>query len=189
MRSTGRRALGRGRAARDGGGRRAGRQLLGAGDVLVWNADILAAIDPRPSSRRTPPRARPRLWSFSAASAARAASGLDPAGRVVRLRGERVADESTGGEFLGVHVMGDELRGVLPDRGCLVGDVYIPALRRGVTLQAFAWDGPFFDIGDPRSYLEANLAWLATKAWCLDGPRRGVGPASRRTTLLGPARR
>jgi mannose-1-phosphate guanylyltransferase len=49
----------------------------------------------------------------------------------------------------------------LPLRGCLVGDVYIPALREGARLEAFEYAGPFDDIGSPRAYLDANLRWLA----------------------------
>jgi mannose-1-phosphate guanylyltransferase len=104
--------------------------------------------------------------------------GLDGAGRVVRLRKDRVAKEERGGEFLGVHVLGEELRKRLPKRGCLVGDVYIPALRRGARLQAFEWDAPFFDIGSVASYLEANLDWLAARrlpAWVGAGAVLGQG--------------
>ena len=93
---------------------------------------------------------------------------------MVRLRGVRVADESQGGEFLGVHVLGDDLRRSLPERGCLVGDGYIPALERGAELHAFAWDAPFFDIGSVGSYLEANLAWLTARRlqrWVGQGAR------------------
>jgi NDP-sugar pyrophosphorylase family protein len=41
-----------------------------------------------------------------------------------------------------------------------VGDVYLPALRRGEPLFAFRYEGPFFDVGTLEHYLQANLAWL-----------------------------
>jgi mannose-1-phosphate guanylyltransferase len=152
--------------------------LLGAGDVLIWNADILAALDPAAlvaahegASRRDATLVvqplPPGLGSV----------GLDGAGRVVRLRTERVAEEVQGGEFLGVHVLGRGLRETLPERGCLVGDTYIPAMRRGAALRAFLWNAPFFDIGSAGRYLEANLAWLASPGvpgWI--GPAARVGP-------------
>jgi NDP-sugar pyrophosphorylase family protein len=90
--------------------------------------------------------------------------GLDEMGHVVRLRGERFAGETSGGEFLGVHVIGSSLRARLPSVGCVVGDVYIPAMMRGASLRTVDYDGPFVDIGTPRSYLDANLAWLARHA-------------------------
>jgi mannose-1-phosphate guanylyltransferase len=153
--------------------------LLGGGDVLVWNADILAAIEPAAviAAHVAPPG---RVATLVVQPRARGSGsvGLDGAGRVVRLRKERVAEEERGGEFLGVHVLGEELRKRLPERGCLVGDVYIPALRSGARLQAFEWDAPFFDIGSVASYLEANLDWLASRrlpAWVGEGAVLGQG--------------
>jgi mannose-1-phosphate guanylyltransferase len=138
--------------------------LLGAGELVVWNADILASIDAA------------ALVAAHAAGSDRDATlvvqrrpkgsgnvGLDAAGRIVRLRGERVAEEASGADFLGVHVIGEDLRKTLPNRGCLVGDTYIPAMRRGAKLHAFEFEGAFFEIGSVASYLDANLGWLATK--------------------------
>ncbi len=150
-----------------GGVARAGA-LLGPGDVLVWNADIVAAVDPAAviaahADARADPRRRAATLVVQPRERGAGSVGLDGGGRVVRLRKERVAEEERGGEFLGIHVLGDALRKGLPGRGCLVGDVYIPALRRGATLQAFEWSAPFFDIGSVKSYLEANLEWLASR--------------------------
>jgi len=139
-------------------------QALGEGNVLVWNADCLVDVDVE------------RLIGDHVAGSAEAtlvvqrrppgkgSVGLDERGQVVRLRGERFAGETSGGEFLGVHVIGSSLRARLPSVGCVVGDVYIPAMMRGASLRAVDYDGPFVDIGTPRSYLEANLAWLARHA-------------------------
>ncbi len=159
-----------------GGVARAGA-LLGPGDVLVWNADILAAVDPAAviaahAVDRAEPRRRAATLVVQPRERGSGSVGLDGGGRVVRLRGERVGEEERGGEFLGIHVLGDELRKGLPERGCLVGDVYIPALRSGATLQAFEWRAPFFDIGSVKSYLEANLEWLASRrlpSWAAPG--------------------
>ena len=148
--------------------------LLGPGDVLIWNADILAALDPIAviAAHAAGPR-RAATLVVQPRERGSGSVGLDATGRVVRLRGERVAEESQGGAFLGVHVLGEELRTSLPKRGCLVGDGYIPALKRGAELHAFAWDAPFFDIGSVGSYLAANLAWLTAR-----GLRRWVGPGA-----------
>jgi mannose-1-phosphate guanylyltransferase len=163
--------------------------LLGAGDVLVWNADIFASIDATAlvAAHAGAPR-RAATLVVQPRERGSGSVGLDPTGRVVRLRGERVAEEAAGGEFLGIHVLGAELRKSLPERGCLVGDVYIPAMRRGARLQAFGWVRPFFDIGSVASYLEANLAWLTSRHlphWI--GPGAELGPGiSLGFAVIGP---
>jgi mannose-1-phosphate guanylyltransferase len=149
--------------------------LLGAGPVVVWNGDILADVD-----------ARALAGAYALGPAAEAllvvrplppgegTVGLDEDGRVVRLRGETVRREVQGGDFAGIHVIGEGLRRELPARGCLVGDVYLPALRRGAILRSFRHDAPFYDVGSLAGYLQANLAWLAFR-----GARRWTAPGAR----------
>lgn len=140
--------------------------LLGDGDVLVWNGDILSELDPRAllaahaEGEGSPPSA-----TLAVLSRARGEGnvGLDAAGGIVRLRSESFADEVAGGEFLGIHVVGALLRRALPEKGCLVGDVYLPALRRGERLKCFLTDASFVDVGTLERYLAANAAWLATR--------------------------
>jgi mannose-1-phosphate guanylyltransferase len=148
---------------------------LGAGDVLVWNADCLlepdleALVAEHVASKAEATllvRRRPR---------GEGAVGVGADGRVVRLRDQAVAGETSGADFLSVHVVGRALRSNLPTVGCLVADVYIPAIRRGATLRVVSYDGPFFDIGSPRTYLDANLAWLAPRAAWL-GAGAAVAP-------------
>lgn len=139
---------------------------LGLGNVLVWNGDILAGVDPsavasahRPGHLGTlvvRPLAGPP--SIGAGNV-----GLDGAGRVVRLRQEVFGAEVQSAEFLGIHVVGGALREALPEVGCLVTDGYLPALRRGATVGSYVYDAPFFDVGTPESYLAANRAWLAAR--------------------------
>jgi mannose-1-phosphate guanylyltransferase len=160
------------------GGIEHARALLGEGDVLLWNADILARVD---------------VHALLAAHAAGGAEenlvatlvvqplargegsvGVDEAGRVVRLRRERFAEEARGGQFLGVHVLGRALRARLPERGGLIEDVYLPALARREVLRAHPFTGPWHDIGTTASYLEANVAWLAAR-----GLTHFIGPGAR----------
>jgi mannose-1-phosphate guanylyltransferase len=174
------------------GGLARAAELLGyEGDAIVWNADIVADVDPIAlvaAHQRALP-AREATLVVQLREAGQGSVGLDAAGRVVRLRGDRVGrleDESHGGEFLGIHVIGAALRARLPERGCLVGDVYIPALHRGAALQAFVSEGPFFDIGNASGYVAANLAWLTARglaSWSGPGARVPPGVSLAQTVL------
>lgn len=148
------------------------RDLLGEGDVLVWNGDILCELE------------TPALVEAHGASAAEAtlavvprargegSVGLSADGRVVRLRKQSFGEEATGADFIGIHVLGAGLRSGLPPSGCLVGDVYIPALARGARIAAFVANAPFTDIGSISEYVAANRAWLARRglsSWAAAG--------------------
>jgi mannose-1-phosphate guanylyltransferase len=163
------------------GGVHRAASLLGGGDVLVYNGDILAEVDLRGLVEAHAARGGGEGGAATLAvrplARGHGSVGLDREGRVVRLRDRSFADESSGGEFLGIHVLGEVLRTRLPARGCLVGDVYLPALERGVGLNAFLHAGPFFDIGSVEGYLAANLAWLSGRGleqWA--GPRARIAP-------------
>jgi mannose-1-phosphate guanylyltransferase len=138
---------------------------LGEGDVLVWNADVLADVDLQSLVQTHERDTDGRQATLVVRRRGRGEGnvGADAMGRVVRIRQVRVADEAFGGDFLGVHVLGAALRSRLPARGCLVGDVYIPALRSGAALRVLLHSGSFFDIGTLERYLEANLDWLAAR--------------------------
>jgi mannose-1-phosphate guanylyltransferase len=139
---------------------------LGAGDVLVYSADIVAGIDLRRLTEAHAGHGDAATLVIRRRGPGEGNVGVDETGRVVRIRHDGVAEEAHGGEFLAVHVLGAALRRMLPARGCLVGDVYIPALHRGVVLRAHFHAAPFFDIGTPGGYLDANVAWLAEGRVC-----------------------
>src|SRR5579859_7841826 len=104
------------------------RALLGPGDALLWNADILADLDVR--ALVAAHRAAATLV-VQPLAAGQGSVGLDGRGRVVRLRRERFADEVSGGEFLGIYVVSEALRARMPQPGGMVEDVLVPALARG----------------------------------------------------------
>jgi mannose-1-phosphate guanylyltransferase len=146
--------------------------LVPVGDTIVWAGDVLATPDlsalvatHRASSAEATLAVLPRPRGQGNV-------GLGARGRVVRLRQERYvgpeSEELDGGYFIGVQVLGARLREHLPTRGCLVGDGYIPALRRGELLRAVPYDGPFDDIGTCAHYLAANLDWLARRRAAVD---------------------
>jgi mannose-1-phosphate guanylyltransferase len=172
------------------GGVARAKEWLGAGDVVVWNADILAGIDVRSLVRAHSTSAAEATLVVRSLAAGEGNVGVDGAGRIVRLRRERVADEVQGGEFVPVHVLGGALRQTLPERGCLIGDVYIPALRAGATLRAFTHEGSWHDVGSLESYLAANLAWLDARrlaSWVGDNAQVARTVALDRTVVGGGA--
>lgn len=160
------------------GGLLRARGQLGRGDVLVWNADIYAPgldltgiLGRRRGSATLLVR---ELRTTDDAAELRGNVGWNDAGRIVRLRKQTTLDgETHAGEFLGIHVVGEELP--LVENGCLVGDVYLPALQRGAELYVLCTDALAHDIGTKRAYLEANLAWLAASGEeCFLGARSRI---------------
>jgi mannose-1-phosphate guanylyltransferase len=146
------------------GGLARAAKLLGSGPVLVWNGDILADVDARAlAGAYASAPADDAVLVVRPLPPGKGTVGLDDGGRVVRLRGEAFGREAEGGDFAGIHVVGERLRAALPTHGCLVGDVYLPALRRGAILRGFRHAAPFYDVGSPAGYLDANLAWLASR--------------------------
>ena len=154
------------------GGLAAAGDLLGDGDVVVWNGDVLSNLDVRDLTEAHDRGGALATLAVRPRTDDRGNVGLDDQGRVVRLRGERFGAEASSADFLGIHVVGAELRATLPRTGCLVGDVYIPALARGARLGARLSRPSFRDIGSLAEYLAANRAWLADRgleAWAGEG--------------------
>lgn len=151
------------------GGVRHAAGALGEGASLVVNGDILAELDAAALARAH--EAHGPFATLAVADVGPAGSGtvgLDDAGAVVRLRSERFGIETRGAAFVGAQVLSNEARSALPEEGCLVGDVYLPALRRGARVLAAATVGRWWDVGTPAAYLACNLAWLAdrgARAW------------------------
>jgi mannose-1-phosphate guanylyltransferase len=136
---------------------------LGRGDVIVWNADVIADIDLRGLAAAHAVAGAEATLVVQIRPLGRGPVGLDHKGCVARLRAERFADEVHGGEFVGVSVLSAGMRARLPERGCLVGDAWLPALRSGAKLRAFEYGSSWHDIGTPRGYLAGNLAWLRAR--------------------------
>jgi mannose-1-phosphate guanylyltransferase len=160
------------------------RELLGEGDVLLHNGDILSDLDVRLVVAAHSEFGAPAATMVVQPLAPGAGTvGMDEEGRIVRLRGERFGAERRGGEFVGVYVLSGALRARLPERGGMVEDVLVPALARGEIVRAMLFDGRWRDIGTLAGYLEANAAWLAARglsSWV--GPGACVGDG---VTLAG----
>ncbi len=135
--------------------------VLGPGPVLVWNADMLAPdLDVAEVLAAHAERRALATWVVAPRELGKGTVGLDESGAIVRLRGRSFGAEARGGDFLGVQVVGEELRHRLPREGCLVGDVALPALAAGGRIATVEHEGVWHDIGDARSLIAANVAWL-----------------------------
>lgn len=86
--------------------------------------------------------------------------GLGEDGRVVRLRGEVFGSEVAGADYVGVARLADRCWEGFPTEGCLVGDVLLPALRRGEPVGATLVESELTDVGTLHGYVSANRAWL-----------------------------
>ncbi len=143
------------------GGLRHAAALLGDGDVLVHNGDVLVETDLTELIATHVARGSVATFAVVARGAGEGNVGFDGDGRVVRLRKETFTPgETSGGEFTGVHVASARARALMPEKGCVIGDVYIPRLR-GKTPEMYVHHArEFVDIGSLVGYMKANLDWL-----------------------------
>lgn len=144
------------------GGIAGARALLGPGSVVVWNGDILAS--PPLGSLLSAAGETGLAFAVCPRPKGEGTLGVDAAGSIVRLRGHQFGVEVRGGDYLGVAALDEATRAALPERGCLVGDVALPALAAGRRVRAVDAPGPWTDLGDPESYHAANLRWLEQEA-------------------------
>lgn len=181
------------------------RQMLphvGGSTFLVLNGDVLFAPDLAAALahhratgalatlvvRRDPDAAR---WG---------AVEVAPDGLVRRLVGRPAAAAAAEPfMFTGVHVIEPELAPLLPERGCIVRDVYVPLLERGGRLAAYVEEAQWRDLGTVAAYLETVLDLASGKvpwpsvqpspggAWV--GPGASIDAAASLSTdvVIGPA--
>jgi mannose-1-phosphate guanylyltransferase len=151
--------------------------LLGPGDVLVWNGDILAPeLDPGALVAAAHASGADAMLVVGQRRAAGEGNlGLDAEGRVVRIRREtRREGEVAGADFVPIHVVGAGIRARLPAQGCFVADVYLPAIASGARLLTFPYGAGWIDVGSVAEYRAANEAWLRAR-----GIASWVAPSAR----------
>jgi mannose-1-phosphate guanylyltransferase len=155
--------------------------------VLVWNGDILT--HPPIDALLGRAAGGGLVLAVSPRSAGAGSVGLDAAGNVVRLRGETFGHEVAGGDYIGVAALGGRALAALPAHGCLIGDVALPALRRGEPIETVPHSGVWRDVGALDGYLRANLEWLERRADdCWFGEGATVAPAAEVTRSVVGAR-
>ena len=144
------------------GGVAGARERLGPAPVVVTNGDVLARISARALLESTP---RDGVCLAVAPRPLGAGTvGLGARGEVVRLRGEHWGTEVASGDYVGTLGLGEEALAALPTRGCLIGDVTLPLLRRGAGVTTLPVSGHWFAPGDGiGAYLDEHRAWLAER--------------------------
>lgn len=149
------------------GGVAGARAHFAPGPALVWNGDILT--DPPVAELLDAARARDAMvLAVSPRDDDAGSVGLDDAGSVVRLRGRVFGREARSADYVGVMALGPGLLARLPERGCLFGDVALPALAAGERVWTLPSRAPWSDLGDLAEYVGANLGWLSARgeqAW------------------------
>jgi mannose-1-phosphate guanylyltransferase len=139
------------------GGIASARSKLDADRVVIWNGDVVARVDLDALFGALDEGAHAALAILRVGRAGSGNVGIDDEGRVVRLRDRSFAKESRGAEFAAIHVVDRSIVARAPERGCMVGDVYLPALAEGVVLHAVACVDRWHDVGDLAGYLAANV--------------------------------
>lgn len=134
------------------------------GDVVVWNGDIVADVNTAALVARLTTTGALAAWVVAPRAKGEGTVGLSADGFIVRVRSTTVGDEAQGGDFLGVSALCRRALDLLPSVGCLVADVAQPALARGERIAASLHHGPWDDIGNKRSFYDANVRWLAARA-------------------------
>jgi mannose-1-phosphate guanylyltransferase len=145
------------------GGVRKALPQLGDGPIAIWNGDILATPDLSAGFEALEHHGWLAALFVREVAHGEGNVGFDRSGRIVRLRKESFGAEVASGEFSGIHVVAPGLRELLPMKGCMVSDVYLPLLARAsesVERIGIVRVPAFRDVGTLESYAAANFAWL-----------------------------
>jgi mannose-1-phosphate guanylyltransferase len=157
----------------------AGARALLAAPALAWNGDILID-DPPLDELVARVRATSEICLAVAPTSGPGSVGLDAAGNVVRLRGERFGREVRAADYVGLLALGERALAELPEWGCLIGDYCLPRLRRGQAVETYPSLSAWREVGSVDAYLSANWHWLSQHANGPQGsyvhPTASVGP-------------
>ncbi len=126
--------------------------------VLIYNGDVVCGVnlnDLMKQHRANLPVATMVLTPYSQ-------PGKTPvwvsAGRVVRIGGEMPSAECTPHTFTGIHIVSETLLQQTAGRAGYyeIIDNYRICLENNMNVMSYVYDGPWFDLGEPSSYLAAH---------------------------------
>jgi len=146
-----------------GGGPRAVRDLLGSEPFLIVNGDVLFDFDLQALARRhRESGARATLALRRNPDPARYGPVVtDRRGRVLSIAGLPRRARGTVSLFTGIHVVDPALLDRLPPGpSSIVPALYAPLVAEGAVILGRRVEGPWYDLGRPRLYLETQLRWL-----------------------------
>ncbi len=148
------------------------RRVLGwlgeQGTFVVVNGDTVVSVDlPAAVERHRSSGAQATLLLHRHRDArSYGAVSLDRGGRITGIGGLLGPAPGSGLLFAGVHLLEPGLVARLPAgaKGCLVRDLYVPAIREGVPIHGDVSVGLWADLGTPARYLAAHRTLLETPA-------------------------
>jgi NDP-sugar pyrophosphorylase family protein len=176
-----------------GGGPRAVRGFFGREPFLLVNGDALFSFDLRGLVRRhRASRARATL-ALRPNPGGYPAVVTDMRGRILSIRGRPRAARGASSMFAGIHVLDPALLDRLPEGASdSMGDLYLPLLSEGETLQGVRLRGAWYDLGRPALYRDAQLRLVPGQARdrvLVDRTAR-LGPGARlRCSVVGAGAR
>jgi mannose-1-phosphate guanylyltransferase len=153
-----------------GGGVMRMRSFLDGDTFLLINGDILTNVDigqlvqyhrGRRAAATMVVRSLPGDCGYTPL-------GMDEDGRLVHFKQVRIQGRGQIRPvmFCGVHALEPQVFDFLPATGfaCINDQAYVAMIKQGLQVAAFLDEGPWFDLGTPPAYLEANLAILSGAA-------------------------
>ena len=164
-----------------GGGLVQARRHLEDSPFFLINGDVLSDVDLRAAWKhhRRGGYAATMVVRALPADSAYTALQADTSGRLVTFKEHRLTarGEIRACMFCGIHVLEPEVFSYLPEQGfaCINDQAYGRMMDRGLDIGAYFYDGPWFDLGTPQTYLQANLDLLGGRLRLKDKePRCGA---------------
>jgi len=160
-----------------GGGLVQARDRLESGPFFLLNGDVLSDVDLKAAWEHH------RQGNFAATMVVRplpanspyTALEADDAGRLVTFKHHRLKPQGATRPcmFCGIHILEPEVFDLLPEQGfsCINNQAYGAMLDQEKEVGAFFYDGPWFDLGTPAHYLQANLDLVSGRVTTSHLPR------------------
>ncbi len=173
-----------------GGGVSRMRSFLQDGPFLLLNGDILTGVDLQSvlQTHRRQGAAATMVVRPLPTQASFTPLAIDEENWLVRFKHAR--QEARGKEravmFCGIHVLEPTVFDFLPASGfsCINDEAYTAMIAAGLKVATHVYQGPWFDLGTPAAYLEANRMLLSAKI-CLPQLDPLAGQKLQNAVLLG----